>query len=96
MVQKVKATDASLGDTNCSGIISDKGNDQGLENQSKTSGDKAAGQGMNAMTKVLMGMIRTSDLPMTQNQWLSNPGVIYEDMLKGAQSGAKTKTFEDF
>ncbi|GJX04134.1 hypothetical protein Tco_0190050, partial [Tanacetum coccineum] len=32
---------------------------------------KAAGQGMNAMTKALLGMIRTPDLPMTQNQWLS-------------------------
>ncbi|GKB15024.1 hypothetical protein Tco_0848947 [Tanacetum coccineum] len=32
---------------------------------------KAAGQGMNAITKALLGMIRTSDLPMTQNQWLS-------------------------
>ncbi|GJU08547.1 hypothetical protein Tco_1124977 [Tanacetum coccineum] len=31
---------------------------------------KVAGQGMNAMTKVLLGMIRTSDLPMTWNQWL--------------------------
>ncbi|GJT94882.1 hypothetical protein Tco_1090400 [Tanacetum coccineum] len=31
---------------------------------------KAAGQGMNAMTKALLVMIRTSDLPMTQNQWL--------------------------
>nr|GEU39578.1 hypothetical protein [Tanacetum cinerariifolium] len=31
---------------------------------------KAVGQGMNAMTKALLGMIRTSDLPMTQNQWL--------------------------
>nr|GEU90677.1 hypothetical protein [Tanacetum cinerariifolium] len=28
------------------------------------------GQGMNAMIKALLGMIRTSDLPMRQNQWL--------------------------
>ncbi|GKA23581.1 hypothetical protein Tco_0709614 [Tanacetum coccineum] len=40
-VQKVKATDASSGDTNCSGIVSDKGNDQGLENQSNTSRDES-------------------------------------------------------
>ncbi|GJX12432.1 hypothetical protein Tco_0204190, partial [Tanacetum coccineum] len=39
-VQKVKAKDASSGDTNCSRIVSDKGNDQGLENQSNTSGDE--------------------------------------------------------
>nr|GEW77142.1 hypothetical protein [Tanacetum cinerariifolium] len=31
---------------------------------------KAAGQGMNAMTKAPLGMIRTSDLPVTWNQWL--------------------------
>ncbi|GJV28813.1 hypothetical protein Tco_1385261 [Tanacetum coccineum] len=41
-VQKVKATDASSGDTTCSGIVSDKGNDQGLENQSNTSGDESS------------------------------------------------------
>nr|GEY44402.1 hypothetical protein [Tanacetum cinerariifolium] len=28
--------------------------------------------GMNAMKKAILRMIRTSDLPMTQNQWLSN------------------------
>nr|GEY69658.1 hypothetical protein [Tanacetum cinerariifolium] len=39
-VQKVEATDASLGDTNGSGII-DKGNDQGLENQGNTLRDKS-------------------------------------------------------
>ncbi|GKA60382.1 hypothetical protein Tco_0759789 [Tanacetum coccineum] len=48
-VQKVKATDASSGDTNCSVlyqtkgmikcIVSDKRNDQGLENQGNTSRD---------------------------------------------------------
>ncbi|GJR42538.1 hypothetical protein Tco_1310641 [Tanacetum coccineum] len=32
---------------------------------------KAASQGMIAITKALLGMIQTSDLPMTQNQWLS-------------------------
>nr|GEU93890.1 hypothetical protein [Tanacetum cinerariifolium] len=37
---------------------------------------QAAGQGMNAMTKALLGMIRTSDLSMTQNQWLSNTCVV--------------------
>ncbi|GJZ92522.1 hypothetical protein Tco_0664587 [Tanacetum coccineum] len=38
-VQEVKASDASSGDNDCSRIVSDKGNDQGLENQSNTSGD---------------------------------------------------------
>nr|GEW84801.1 hypothetical protein [Tanacetum cinerariifolium] len=41
-VQKVKASDASSGDKDCSRIISDKGNDQGLKNQSNTSGDKSS------------------------------------------------------
>nr|GEW53531.1 hypothetical protein [Tanacetum cinerariifolium] len=40
-VQEVKASNASSGDKDCSRIVSDKGNDQGLENQSKTSGDKS-------------------------------------------------------
>nr|GEU31524.1 retrovirus-related Pol polyprotein from transposon TNT 1-94 [Tanacetum cinerariifolium] len=71
-VQEVKALDDNLGDKDCSRIISYKRNDQGLENQSNTSEMKAAGQGINAMTKTLLGMIRTSNLPMTQNQWLSN------------------------
>nr|GEZ20200.1 putative reverse transcriptase domain-containing protein [Tanacetum cinerariifolium] len=43
MVQKVKASDAaSLGETDCSRIVSDKRNDQGLENQSNTSGDESS------------------------------------------------------
>ncbi|GJW87827.1 retrotransposon protein, putative, ty1-copia subclass [Tanacetum coccineum] len=42
-VQKVKATDASSGDTDNSGIVSDKGNDQSLENQSNTSRDESSG-----------------------------------------------------
>nr|GEX00840.1 hypothetical protein [Tanacetum cinerariifolium]GEY88391.1 hypothetical protein [Tanacetum cinerariifolium] len=40
MVQKVKASDASSGEKDCSRIVSDKENDQGLENQSNTSGDE--------------------------------------------------------
>ncbi|GKE58410.1 hypothetical protein Tco_1497595 [Tanacetum coccineum] len=39
-VQEVKASDASLGDKDSSGIVSDTGNDQSLENQSNTSGDE--------------------------------------------------------
>nr|GFB58791.1 hypothetical protein [Tanacetum cinerariifolium] len=39
-VQKVKAMNVSLGDTNSSGIVSDKGNDQSLKNQSNTSRDE--------------------------------------------------------
>ncbi|GKF46745.1 hypothetical protein Tco_0136547 [Tanacetum coccineum] len=41
MDQKVKASDASSGDKDCSRIVSNKGNDQGLENQSNTSGDES-------------------------------------------------------
>nr|GFB41840.1 hypothetical protein [Tanacetum cinerariifolium] len=41
-IQKVKASDASSGEKDCSRIVSDKGNDQGLENQSNTSGDKSS------------------------------------------------------
>ncbi|GJV01892.1 hypothetical protein Tco_1335461 [Tanacetum coccineum] len=40
-IQKVKASDASSGETNYSRIVSDKGNDQGLENQSNTSRDES-------------------------------------------------------
>ncbi|GKA06593.1 retrotransposon-related protein, partial [Tanacetum coccineum] len=39
MVQKVNASGASSREKDCSRIISDKGNDQGLENQINTSGD---------------------------------------------------------
>ncbi|GJR89973.1 hypothetical protein Tco_0213984 [Tanacetum coccineum] len=39
---EVKASDASSGDKDCSRIVSDKGNDQGLENQSNTSGDESS------------------------------------------------------
>ncbi|GJU92029.1 hypothetical protein Tco_1304452 [Tanacetum coccineum] len=39
-VQEVQASDASSGDKDCSRIVSDKGNDQGLENQSNTSRDE--------------------------------------------------------
>nr|GEV87047.1 hypothetical protein [Tanacetum cinerariifolium] len=39
-VQKVKASDASSGDKDNNGIVSDKGNDQNLKNQSNTSRDE--------------------------------------------------------
>ncbi|GJW32110.1 hypothetical protein Tco_0052142 [Tanacetum coccineum] len=42
MVQEVKASDASSRDKDCNRIVSDKGNDQGLENQSNTSGDESS------------------------------------------------------
>ncbi|GJS44160.1 hypothetical protein Tco_0569203 [Tanacetum coccineum] len=42
MVQKVKATNASSGDTKCNRIVSEKQNDQGLDNQSNTSGDESS------------------------------------------------------
>ncbi|GJT92675.1 hypothetical protein Tco_0868717 [Tanacetum coccineum] len=41
-IQKVKASDASLGDTYISGIVSHKGNDQNLENQSSTSRNESS------------------------------------------------------
>ncbi|GJR20369.1 hypothetical protein Tco_0968896 [Tanacetum coccineum] len=41
-VQKVKASDASSGDNDCSRIVSDKENDQCLKNQSNTSGDESS------------------------------------------------------
>ncbi|GKD19207.1 hypothetical protein Tco_1208365 [Tanacetum coccineum] len=40
-VQEVKASNASSGDKDSSGIVSDKGNDQTLKNQSNTFGDKS-------------------------------------------------------
>ncbi|GJY36993.1 hypothetical protein Tco_0422371, partial [Tanacetum coccineum] len=40
-VKEVKASNACSGDTDNSGIVSDKGNDQSLENQSNTSGDES-------------------------------------------------------
>ncbi|GJX45496.1 hypothetical protein Tco_0262172 [Tanacetum coccineum] len=40
-VQEAKGSDASSGDTDSSGIVSDKGNDQCLENQSSTSGNES-------------------------------------------------------
>ncbi|GKE80370.1 hypothetical protein Tco_1550370, partial [Tanacetum coccineum] len=42
MDQKVKASDASSGEKDYSMIVSDKGNDQGLKNQSNTSGDESS------------------------------------------------------
>ncbi|GJW57905.1 hypothetical protein Tco_0104636 [Tanacetum coccineum] len=41
-VQEVKALDASSGDKDSSGIVSDKGNDQSLENQRNTSRDASS------------------------------------------------------
>ncbi|GKD07983.1 hypothetical protein Tco_1187668 [Tanacetum coccineum] len=41
-VPEVKASNASSGDKDCSRIVSDKGNDQGLKNQSNTSGDESS------------------------------------------------------
>ncbi|GKE28633.1 hypothetical protein Tco_1444017 [Tanacetum coccineum] len=41
-IQEVKASDASLGEKDRSGIVSDKGNDQGLENQGNTSRDESS------------------------------------------------------
>ncbi|GKC68339.1 hypothetical protein Tco_1100937 [Tanacetum coccineum] len=41
-IQEVKASNACLGDTNSSGIVSDKGNDQSLENHNNTSGNESS------------------------------------------------------
>ncbi|GKA37068.1 hypothetical protein Tco_0723633 [Tanacetum coccineum] len=41
-VHEVKTFDASSGDKDCNRIVSDKGNDQGLENQCNTSGDESS------------------------------------------------------
>ncbi|GJS37457.1 hypothetical protein Tco_0535839 [Tanacetum coccineum] len=41
-IQDVKASNACSGDTDSNGIVSDKGNYQGLENQSNTSGDESS------------------------------------------------------
>ncbi|GKB97813.1 hypothetical protein Tco_0983950 [Tanacetum coccineum] len=41
-IQEVKASNASSRDTDNSGIVSDKGNDQSLENQSNTSEDESS------------------------------------------------------
>ncbi|GJS85897.1 hypothetical protein Tco_0752438 [Tanacetum coccineum] len=41
-IQKVNASNACSGDTDSSGIVSDIGNDQSLENHSNTSGDKSS------------------------------------------------------
>ncbi|GJR86983.1 retrovirus-related pol polyprotein from transposon TNT 1-94, partial [Tanacetum coccineum] len=41
-VHEVKTSDASSGDKDCNRIVSDKGNDQGLENQCNTFGDESS------------------------------------------------------
>ncbi|GKB63396.1 hypothetical protein Tco_0919582 [Tanacetum coccineum] len=41
-IQEVKASNACSGDTDSSGIVSDKGNDQSLENHSSTYGDETS------------------------------------------------------
>ncbi|GJW55357.1 hypothetical protein Tco_0099442 [Tanacetum coccineum] len=69
-VQEIQASDASSGDKDCSRIVSDKRDDQGLENQNNTSGDESSRSMNECNDKRTYGMIRTSDLPMTQNQWL--------------------------
>ncbi|GJY67424.1 hypothetical protein Tco_0469662 [Tanacetum coccineum] len=63
-IQEVKAPNVSSGDTDSSGIVSDKGNDQSLENQSNTSGDESNRSRNESNDKITSGMIRISD-PMT-------------------------------
>nr|GEW56887.1 hypothetical protein [Tanacetum cinerariifolium] len=73
-VQEVKALDASLVFSESSGI------DFGKEIKAAHLGMKAAGQGLNAAKEAIIGMIQKSDLPMTQNQWLSNTTPVSSDM----------------
>ncbi|GJV87707.1 hypothetical protein Tco_1531645 [Tanacetum coccineum] len=44
--------------------------------------------------KILVSLLKSTDFATLV--FLSNRGVIFEDMLKGAYFGAKTKTFEDY
>ncbi|GKA83441.1 hypothetical protein Tco_0805036 [Tanacetum coccineum] len=67
-VQEVKSSDGSSGGKDSNGIVSEKGNDQSSENQSSTSGNEISRSRNDAMKEALLGMIRTSYLPMTQNQ----------------------------
>ncbi|GJQ89673.1 hypothetical protein Tco_0000812 [Tanacetum coccineum] len=55
MVQEVKASDASSEDKDCSRIVSDKGNDQGLENQSNTFGDESSRSRNECNDKITFG-----------------------------------------
>ncbi|GJZ96702.1 hypothetical protein Tco_0669036 [Tanacetum coccineum] len=54
-VQEVKASEANSGDKDCCRIVSDKGNDQGLENQSNTSGDESSRSRNECNDKALLG-----------------------------------------
>nr|GEW73677.1 reverse transcriptase domain-containing protein [Tanacetum cinerariifolium] len=75
-VQKVKATDASSGDINCSGIVSDKRNDQGLGIKETHLEMKAPRKGINE---------DPPEVPMADNrtmaQLLQAPTVGYEDAI---------------
>ncbi|GJR46781.1 hypothetical protein Tco_1314884 [Tanacetum coccineum] len=65
-VQEVQASDASLGDKDCSRIESDKGNDQGLENQSNTSGNESSRSDDERAT--LANLIANSKLDIDENK----------------------------
>nr|GEV07354.1 hypothetical protein [Tanacetum cinerariifolium] len=75
-VQEVKALDASSRNTKTSGKVSDKGKENNSENDCSKTGNNqtlemiAVSQGTNAVKEAILGMIRISDLPMTQSQWL--------------------------
>ncbi|GKA98437.1 hypothetical protein Tco_0826374 [Tanacetum coccineum] len=55
MVQKVKASDATSGEKDCSRIVSDKGTDQGLENESNTFGDESSRSRKECNDKITSG-----------------------------------------
>nr|GEW49608.1 hypothetical protein [Tanacetum cinerariifolium] len=62
-VQEVKASDVSSGDKDSSGIVSDKGNDQNLENQINTSGDESNRQLENMNDTSLMEKVDNNTTP---------------------------------
>nr|GEX58584.1 hypothetical protein [Tanacetum cinerariifolium] len=60
-VQEVQASNASSGDKDCSRIVSDKRNDQGLENQSNTSGDDSSKE-----KKMILKQLNKANASLTQ------------------------------
>ncbi|GJS45606.1 hypothetical protein Tco_0595727 [Tanacetum coccineum] len=81
-IQEVKALDVSLGDKDSSGIASDKGNDQGLENQGNTSGDKSSKSRNECNDKSTSG----DDSEDYQEYGLPIPDVMLNDAIKRLES----------
>ncbi|GJU82636.1 hypothetical protein Tco_1285001 [Tanacetum coccineum] len=72
MVQKVKASDASSGEKDCIRIVSKKKSDQGLENQSNTSGDESSMSRNECNDKRTYGDDTDIRPSYDTEQWLSN------------------------